>query len=909
MGEKFSIVDSKLFTDNGPSRLPEWMKDFRDQTKDIIDNRQAIELEFDKKGKFEEHNSVYRPELDASCRKIEASYDSERMKIESKIELSKFLKGRYYKTNVRTAGTKAYLDTTIDGIQANFTFGYEFANGKIKQASTFYVNDSEYPFNKFGLEESIDDLKNGTLKKSNEKIASTQAYVINREDIVRRYNGQIREATTAINSYLREGLIVGVSSNAYGTFYDPDELFPKMQKEIPAYKLGSFEYVNNTEHVATNEKKSDKNLSLEASNMLGSIFKDYIVESYNRNNDNFKVAAKVLSNTGKVCNVDFNFDISNEKIASLRSAKYNNKQMSLSSLLNTINNKTTEKTASRIYNNAIVSKNELTTKLATLVKSSEIDDFINGLIEIGELNQINSNTYSATTTIDDMISKMSFEKLSEREINRIVKAGRKYENDIERYEAQEYNLNDSTPEISNEKRLFLANSYLTKHFASFCPKKVGYNKNSLNYKVELFDDISGLKNDIEFELSFNDDKITKCCALINGKKIDLDKVKEVFAKNSILSKYLAGNSNKKVSSSTIFSKDSLVRKLKNIAKLDNNEIDLAINNWLKMGKVNEISHNVYASKNTLEQLLSISNLKPLSDEEIIEKLRRSKNNKELVLTANYVQDNDTREMEEKWSSQSKALHSKVVISGMFKDFDILDAEDKEDHYTITAKVINPFNGLKQGLKFKFATNRNKIGDIVEISDGNKSVAPNNVIELLENTNKAVNKYASLNDTRNSNKIIISKTDLKNKLLPIVGYENVDKSISKLAELNVLNNLNSNSYYSDISMSEIVKYLSDNNMTNIREANRNMVENTTSSLSVDLRGKYVFDTDNRAIEKKEESLTPDMVNTAKKLDAIIKDSYNKKKITANKKNLLSEKLSSAKNPNDIEYVWRELKKFL
>ena len=94
MGEKFSIVDSKLFTDNGPSRLPEWMKDFRDQTKDIIDNRQAIELEFDKKGKFEEHNSVYRPELDASCRKIEASYDSERMKIESKIELSKILKGR-----------------------------------------------------------------------------------------------------------------------------------------------------------------------------------------------------------------------------------------------------------------------------------------------------------------------------------------------------------------------------------------------------------------------------------------------------------------------------------------------------------------------------------------------------------------------------------------------------------------------------------------------------------------------------------------------------------------------------------------------------------------------------------------------------------------------------------------------
>ena len=53
----------------------------------------------------------------------------------------------------------------------------------------------------------------------------------------------------------------------------------------------------------------------------------------------------------------------------------------------------------------------------------------------------------------------------------------------------------------------------------------------------------------------------------------------------------------------------------------------------------------------------------------------------------------------------------------------------ERYYTITAKVVNPFNGLRQGLKFKFATTQNKIGDMVEISDGNKSVAPNNLVGL------------------------------------------------------------------------------------------------------------------------------------------------------------------------------------
>ena len=233
MGDKFNTVNSKLFTNNNPSRLPKWMEDFRDNAEDIINNKKSIEIEFDKKGKFQEKTYGERPELDSSLRKIEAGYNENRMIIESKIELAKFLKGKYYKTTTKTAGNKAYLNTTIDGLQANFCFEYEFENGKIKQAQSFTVNDAEYPFNKAGFEESIQDLKNGELKKSVQKVASSRGFIINREDIIRRYNGQIRLATNAIEKYLNDGTIVGVSSNSYGTFYDPDELFPQLQKEIP----------------------------------------------------------------------------------------------------------------------------------------------------------------------------------------------------------------------------------------------------------------------------------------------------------------------------------------------------------------------------------------------------------------------------------------------------------------------------------------------------------------------------------------------------------------------------------------------------------------------------------------------------------------------------------------------------
>ena len=42
MGDKFNTVNSKLFTNNNPSRLPKWMEDFRDNAEDIINNKKSI---------------------------------------------------------------------------------------------------------------------------------------------------------------------------------------------------------------------------------------------------------------------------------------------------------------------------------------------------------------------------------------------------------------------------------------------------------------------------------------------------------------------------------------------------------------------------------------------------------------------------------------------------------------------------------------------------------------------------------------------------------------------------------------------------------------------------------------------------------------------------------------------------
>ena len=53
----------------------------------------------------------------------------------------------------------------------------------------------------------------------------------------------------------------------------------------------------------------------------------------------------------------------------------------------------------------------------------------------------------------------------------------------------------------------------------------------------------------------------------------------------------------------------------------------------------------------------------------------------------------------------------------------------------------------------------------------------------------------------------------------------------------------------------------------------------------------------------------MKQTADKISALVNNSLKNKKITANKKKYLDDKLAIAKTPNDLEMIWRELKRYL
>lgn len=1109
---KFQTTNSALFNNNNQTIMPEWMQSFSNDLK--INEKQKLELNFDKKGSFADITNVTRPDCTATPREVVANFNNNKAIIDSKIELAKFLKGKYYKTDAKVVGNSVIMNTIIDGIQANFVFEYKYENNKLSPSKTFNINESEYPFSYAGFVESLQDLKCGNLKKSKITVASSrQTYVINREEIVRRFNGHLREATESINEKLKDGIIVGAGSNTYATFYDPEELFPQLEKEKSEEKLPSFEYVDNTEHVATNEFKSAKNLSFSAGKLIAKVFADYIINSSERHNNKLVVKATVLNNlTGIRHNIDFNFDIINEKITQIANVNYNNKLLSIEDLLDSLNKRNnlvsdylkTSTASKRIHKGGILTRKEIEAQLSTIVDKNKISDFINSWLDLNMITQVGSNVYSTDKTMPELLdiivaetlsidekekiknykkkfgsgmdfdrieqedtgvresdnielsiqqklamvnnelsrnftnyqivsfnedninamfinngvrhtikltakfnnrkldsikalinnnevkienlvkafknnsllseylqkagannfstniiatesnllerlsqltndaqtilnnwkgkyltnigsnlysSRYTFEELlnmtnavllSEEDKQQILAAKQHFGTALERMEQEDTGIRDAENNVTNETLLYAANNYLSKHLSNYNPGHFVSNGNTAKYSINLFDNSTGLSTNLTFTFKFDDNNVIECFANLNGKNITLNNIKTVFAMNESLSKYLQVHSGKKFNAPMVITKKDLLRKLSSITNASEDEIDSVISSWKKQGKITNLSSDMFASTTSLEQLIATSNIKPLSDKEIAMKLNKSRRDKLLNITSNHIKDNDTRRPEIEHSSEQMAIRARIAINSMFADFDILNAELDGDDYEITARIINPINGLKQALKFKFNTcEGKKLGEIETVSDGETTVNINNILSLLESKNKAVNKLSKMSGKcirKNSQKNIILNSSLKSTLLNFTDMSTYYKIVNDLIESGIMYKLDNYTFASEYSFPDLIEYLSNGDKLDLVNA-ENRLKTYGSDTVVDTNGPIVMDSDNRIIEKPVQKLSPQMVATSEKIRKLIIKAKIDKKITDNKFNLLNNLLNECKTPNNIESVWRELKKYM
>lgn len=924
MDAKFNTTSSVLFNKENSAKIPEWMENIADN---LMIKDKHLDIDFGKPvGSFAENKKVNRKEGDASLRKIAYSYDENKLVVESKIQLAKFLSGKYYNVkNVRTGANSVTLEVIIDGVPSLFEFPFEVQYGKLKTASTFFANNGEYPFSKAGLMECLEDIKNNRTKTPKVVEAVGKTYLINREEIIRRFNGSLRQATDRINELLEKGIIVGAGSNTYASYYDIDQLFPQMEKEAAEPKLPEFHYVPNKEHVEANPIKSANVLTIEASKILSQYFKDFVINNSVRDGDELLVKATVLADKTNVRQtVDFSFNIEKERVTGIKVAEINDKRMSISQLLDYLNhsNNILEQYSSfnqiksnKMYDSIVFTKRDVKEKLNKVISASKVDKLIESWVAKKLISPINSTTFATKYSFEELLSKTVVAKLlSDEEIEKIKAYQQHFGEGLE-INRDEKAILDKVREASDavtsdEIKLANLQNKLTTQFRNFSISDFNpLDSDRQIYKANLNFVHNGVRNKVEILAEFNSQNVSKIIAKINGKEIPIEKLVQAFKNSPLLSAYLNNNNNKNlVASKIILTKDLMRRKLANVVSA--NEIDEVINYWLNNNLLENIGENKYASKHSFEELLEMSNFMPISEKELANRIEKQRRDKMLEIKSSHIKDTGSRQVEETWSSERMAIYASQQIGSMFKDYELLDANLTDEHYEVTARIVNPIDGLKKKLKFTFAMVNGVPKDLVKLSDGKIEVEPQEILSLLETKDDAVKQYVQINKAAKRNyKNIISKNQLESKLAIVMNKEDISSTIDYLVDNNVITKINSQEFASDKSITEIINYLSSHSKVDLESGKYQLKQAIRDEHKIDLRGQHVIETDTRPLERKEEQLSPQMKKLQSKIKQTIITAQKAKKITENKSLKLQEQLELAKTANDLEQVFKELKKYL
>lgn len=920
------FTSSNLFSNNNKQNVPSWMSDLVDNLE--IKEREYVSFDVEKRGVFAENQQVYRPEITANPRSMTTRYSDARLIAESKISLAKFLSGKYYRVVEANPGVNYItLNVKLDSVAADFQFPFEVKNGKLCKCDTFYANGGEYPFSKAGLEECLADIKAGRTKESSVKAeAIGKAYLISREEIIRRFNGSLRQATDRINQLLEEGIIVGAGSNTYASFHDVDQLFPQMTKEAGEERLPEFHFAPNKEHVAPQEYKTANALSLEASKILSEYFDDFRIELCDRDNDELLVKATILGKNGIRESVDFSFAIENEKVVGIKIAEVNDKRMTVNQLMdylekidNTMLNRylSTNKQASKhIYSGIILTKQEIKSKLLKVVESSKIDNVIKNWIKVGLLVPVNSTTYATEHTFEELLAKTNEEVLTDEQIAEINAAQRHFgegleiETDVEKPQEQIRDIED----VGNEElRLINANSFINKylkqyHIASY----QRLNDDNYQFNINFVNNKTGTRHNIPFEISFEGSKVKECHAIIGGQKITLNKLAEHFAGNKILATYLQDKKANLVAGPIVMTLQNMKRKL--ASSVTASAIDRVIDKWLKDGSISKLSENTVASSKSFEELLLTvdSNYLISEEEKAFANYQKNHFGKQIkIKTDDRIEDTGVREAEEQdWTPEKKKVFASNEIGKMFKDFYVVENSEDEENYNVKADVRNPFSGSKISLTFKFAKEDGKIKQLVSVAHGQDEVPINEIANLLErHTTEAQKQFAAYNkvDDKGYSKNLISKTNLINKLKVVASIEKIDSIINNFINKGDLQPINSVTFASKYTVSELVALAEDqldidSGKEQIQLANRD-------EHKISLSNKYQMATDTRKLNPTVRELTPQMIEAKNKLENIIKQASQSKKITLNKANVLIEALNNSKTALDLENVAKELRRYL
>ena len=774
---RFTTINSNLFAKPKEADIPDWMKDINTDV-----SNPSMDLEFDKIASWAEKQKVNRDTRDYQPKTLTAKLNDNEI-LYAKTELAKFLKDKHY--TIKTASVDndiVTLTTTISNTPGEFNFMFDKSNNKIKLAKTFNYNNEFYPFNQAGFKECISeiDIHNPIAQK----VDADKASIISTEEIYRRYNGHIRQATDRINELLKEGSIVGVTSNSFGTFLDVNYLFPQQEKEQLSDTAPQFEFVANIEKTKVTEAKSSYQLAMEASKLFEQNYDDFKINNYKRKDNILYIQASVLKdNITK--DVNLKFDIVDEKVQ--------NRSMPKISSKNITNDK-----QNKIYNNNIIKRQHLASFLTHNGYFVDVDDVLTQLLDKKYIQQIASDKYTSKYSLNQLLNTIQL-KQDKKKLNKIT--DKVVDLRLNREAITDTGVREAEELVSEQTLLNAVNEFLIKHFDTY--EVITYNiyeaqdnTTNMNVSVNAFNNNNGLTVNINFNFVFNYNTIVNYDVTVNGQNTTIEQIQDAYDINEALVNYLDEKTAKRVKSNIIFTKQSFIHTASKIAKIDN--IDKTLQLLEKQDKIQKISNDKYASKFTLEQLINISNLQALSKNTIRNNIIKSQLNK-TRLSGIYTQDTLERDIIDVWSDNEVEIYINNLISKVFTTFNIENIT-KSDIYNVAINAVDE-DGVTKPMTVKIDCYNNH---------------PNEIIEIIKPTSdKSVKEYLIFNKPNLYNaKGILTQKQLEDSLLDVVDINEIDSIVKLLVDNVIIEPLFDGKYKLNNTMSQVVAFLNKKKKTNI-----------------------------------------------------------------------------------------------
>ena len=572
MSNTYNTINSSLFLNDHKALIPDWINETTFSYTKKTNELEDVTKDFVKEAAFNYMPSVQRDNVDGTARSTFQQRNSSQLVMMAKLELAKFLTGKYYTASAKEirdrSGIGIELEVSISNVPAKFLFKYANGISHVIPNKTFIITnvqnddskEAEYPWSKAGLEEALTDIRLGRVKTA-DKAPAYKAYTITLAEVMKRYNGDARQAMDRVKELLASQEIIGVGSNEFASVYAMDSLFPRLQKEGSIDNVPTFEFVQNIEHTAMKPFSSSDKLVAAASNKLRHLADDFQILSSFRDKDNLVINAKILKN-GLTRIASFNFDIVNDKVDNLNFIESNGERIDLNKQTD-LSKTYQERTATvdnHITNKIFLTKRDIINKLSQVVDKNIINQLITNWEQRKLIKRVATDKFTSDLSFNDLLNQVDTKVLSKDEAMNILRFANKNEADLHRINQKDMGIrNDQELIYSHSIRLASLYNRLSYYLDKF--DLVECNDDVTNVKLNNYSERG--KEAVNVTASYQGNKLDKV-SIIGSKQLTaaLKNYKHISKKNVYAKSVFSENNLKTIIAQVFKNPDKVVAKVK-----------------------------------------------------------------------------------------------------------------------------------------------------------------------------------------------------------------------------------------------------------------------------------------------------------------------------------------------------------